>query len=114
MKKLSKTLLMPPAVSLVLPAALFVSFNSAYASLVDTSQNQTFESRPQAAAIPKRPVPSSFAGLVLQRQEPLKYYPKFANVKFIVGDGELDFGYTEFSTDDLCKQAGYVHNGCQR
>ena len=112
MKKLSKTLLMSPAVSLVLPAAFFVSFNSAYASLVDTSQNQTFESRPQAAAIPKRPVPSSFAGLVLQRQEPLKYYPKFANVKFIVGDGELDFGYTEFSTDDLCKQAGYVHNGC--
>ena len=50
MKKLSKTLLMSPAVSLVLPAAFFVSFNSAYASLVDTSQNQTFESRPQAAA----------------------------------------------------------------
>ena len=50
MKKLSKTLLMSPAVSVVLPAALFVSFNSAYASLVDTSQNQTFESRPQAAA----------------------------------------------------------------
>ncbi len=58
MKKLSKTLLMSPAVSLVLPAALFVSFNSAYASLVDTSQNQTFESRPQAAAVSKRPVSS--------------------------------------------------------
>ena len=57
MKKLSKTLLMSPAVSLVLPAVFFVSFNSAYASLVDTSQNQTFESRPQAAAVSKRPDP---------------------------------------------------------
>ena len=112
MRIISKTIYLSSVFFLVYPMASFASLSSEYASLVDTSQNQTFESRPQAAAIPKRPVPSSFAGLVLQRQEPLKYYPKFANVKFIVGDGELDFGYTEFSTDDLCKQAGYVHNGC--
>ena len=112
MRIISKTIYLSSVFFSVYPTASFASLSSAYASLVDTSQNQTFESRPQAAAIPKRPVPSSFAGLVLQRQEPLKYYPKFANVKFIVGDGELDFGYTEFSTDDLCKQAGYVHNGC--
>ena len=98
MKKLSKTLLMSPAVSLVLPAALFVSFNSAYASLVDTSQNQTFESRPQAAAISKRPVSSPFI--------------KLAAVHFIANDGNLSFGNQEFLPEDICKQGGYTHKGC--
>ena len=98
MKKLSKTLLMSPAVSLVLPASLFVSFNSAYASLVDTSQNQTFESRPQAAAISKRPVSSPFI--------------KLAAVHFIANDGNLSFGNQEFLPEDICKQGGYTHKGC--
>ena len=98
MKKLSKTLLMSPAVSLVLPAALFVSFNSAYASLVDTSQNQTFESRPQAAAVSKRPVSSPFI--------------KLAAVHFIANDGNLSFGNQEFLPEDICKQGGYTHKGC--
>ena len=98
MKKLSKTLLMSPAVSLVLPAAFFVSFNSAYASLVDTSQNQTFESRPQAAAISKRPVSSPFI--------------KLAAVHFIANDGNLSFGNQEFLPEDICKQGGYTHKGC--
>ena len=98
MKKLSKTLLMSPAVSLVLPAALFVSFNSAYASLVDTSQNQTFESRPQAAASSKRPVSSPFI--------------KLAAVHFIANDGNLSFGNQEFLPEDICKQGGYTHKGC--
>ena len=98
MKKLNKTLLMSPAVSLVLPAALFVSFNSAYASLVDTSQNQTFESRPQAAAVSKRPVSSPFI--------------KLAAVHFIANDGNLSFGNQEFLPEDICKQGGYTHKGC--
>ena len=98
MKKLSKTLLMSPAVSLVLPAAFFVSFNSAYASLVDTSQNQTFESRPQAAAVSKRPVSSPFI--------------KLAAVHFIANDGNLSFGNQEFLPEDICKQGGYTHKGC--
>lgn len=94
-EKLSKTLLMSPAVSLVLPASLFVSFNSAYASLVDTSQNQTFESRPQAAAVSKRPVSSPFI--------------KLAAVHFIANDGNLSFGNQEFLPEDICKQGGYTH-----
>jgi len=98
MKKLNKTLLMSPAVSLVLPASLFVSFNSAYASLVDTSQNQTFESRPQAAAVSKRPVSSPFI--------------KLAAVHFIANDGNLSFGNQEFLPEDICKQGGYTHKGC--
>ena len=98
MKKLSKTLLMSPAVSLVLPAALFVSFNSAYASLVDTSQNQTFESRPQAAASSKRPVSSPFI--------------KLAAVHFLGNDWKTSFGNQEFLPEDICKQGGYTHKGC--
>ena len=98
MKKLSKTLLMSPAVSLVLPAALFVSFNSAYASLVDTSQNQTFESRPQAAAVSKRPVSSPFI--------------KLAAVHFLGNDWKTSFGNQEFLPEDICKQGGYTHKGC--
>ena len=98
MKKLSKTLLMSPAVSLVLPAAFFVSFNSAYASLVDTSQNQTFESRPQAAAVSKRPVSSPFI--------------KLAAVHFLGNDWKTSFGNQEFLPEDICKQGGYTHKGC--
>ena len=74
MKIISKSLLWSSAISLVLPQAAFASLSSAYASLVDTSQNQAFESEPQAAANSKRPVSSSF---------------KLAAVHFITKNGQL-------------------------
>ncbi len=102
MKIISKSLLWSSAFSLVLPQTAFASLSSAYASLVDTSQNQAFESEPQAAANSKRPVSSSF---------------KLAAVHFITKNGQLSFGSgnpgeQEFNPGDLCKSRGYLHKGC--
>ena len=86
MKIISNTICLS-VFSLVCPAIPFASLPSAYASLVDTSQNQTFESEPA----------HSF---------------KLAAVHFITNDNALNFGNQEFLPDDLCKQGGYTHNGC--
>ena len=96
MKVISK-IIYASVFSLVIPAILPACLPSAYASLVDTSQNQAFESKP------------SFAGLELESPKPLKFFTKVANVKFIVGGANNGL---EFSTDDLCRQAGYPYKGC--
>ena len=67
MKIISKSLLWSSAFSLVLPQTAFASLSSAYASLVDTSQNQAFESEPAQ-------------------------FLKLAAVHFITNDGGLKFG----------------------
>ncbi len=90
MKIISKSLLWSSAFSLVLPQTAFLS--SAYASLVDTSQNQAFESKPAQ-------------------------FLKLAAVHFIANDGGLKFGGSnpggqEFNPGDLCKSRGYLHKGC--
>ena len=85
MKIISKSLLWSSAFSLVLPQTAFLS--SAYASLVDTSQNQAFESKPAQ-------------------------FLKLAAVHFIANDGGLKFGGQEFNPGDLCKSRGYLHKGC--
>ena len=92
MKIISKSLLWSSAFSLVLPQTAFASLSSAYASLVDTSQNQAFESRPAQ-------------------------FLKLAAVHFITNDGGLKFGSgnpggQEFNPGDLCKSRGYLHKGC--
>ena len=97
MKRISNTLFLP-LFSLVSATSSYAAIISSSASLVDTSQNQAFESRPQAAAISKRPVSSSFI--------------KLAAVHFITNDNTLNFGNQEFLPGDLCKQGGYTHEGC--
>ena len=92
MKIISKSLLWSSAFSLVLPQAAFASLSSAYASLVDTSQNQAFESKPAQ-------------------------FLKLAAVHFITKNGQLSFGGgnpggQEFNPGDLCKSRGYLHKGC--
>ena len=87
MKIISKSLLWSSAFSLVLPQTAFASLSSAYASLVDTSQNQAFESKPAQ-------------------------FLKLAAVHFIANDGGLKFGGQEFNPGDLCKSRGYLHKGC--
>ena len=92
MKIISKSLLWSSAFSLVLPQAAFASLSSAYASLVDTSQNQAFESEPAQ-------------------------FLKLAAVHFITKNGQLSFGGgnpggQEFNPGDLCKSRGYLHKGC--
>ena len=101
MKKLSKTLLMSPAVSLVLPASLFVSFNSAYASLVDTSQNQTFESWPQTLSLE---LPD--AGSVS-----VKNFPKLASVHFLTEPNSKVQVFEDTSVQN-CKDLGYTKTSC--
>ena len=86
MKRISNTLFLP-LFSLVSATSSYAAISSSSASLVDTSQNQTFESGPT----------HSF---------------KLAAVHFITNDNALNFGNQEFLPADLCKQGGYTHNGC--
>ncbi len=92
MKIISKSFLLSSVVSLVLPQTSFASLSSAYASLVDTSQNQAFESKPAQSL-------------------------KLAAVHFITNDGGVRFGGNnpgnqEFLPGDLCKNSGYRYEGC--
>jgi len=94
MKIISKYVLLSSAFSLVMPMTAFASLSSAYASLVDTSQNQTFESEPA--------------------------YLKLAGVYFITNDkGQvfgLEGGDNEFKDDTpkRCKDAGYNLTSCPK
>ncbi len=86
MKRISNTLFLP-LFSLVSATSSYAAISSSSASLVDTSQNQTFESGPT----------HSF---------------KLAAVHFITNDNALNFGNQEFLLSDLCKQGGYIHEDC--
>lgn len=96
MKISEKTILISSVKVFLLPTFLCLSHNSAYASLTNITQNQTFESRPQAAIYSKRPVSLT----------------KLAAVHFITNDGQLNFGEQEFKPRDLCITAGYIIKEC--
>ncbi len=100
MKIISKPYQLSLAFSLVLPLTIFAFLSSAYAFLVDTSQNQAFESRPQAAANSKRPV--SFPAF------------KLASVNFITGGGNLVFSAPDFTDKSVetCKSLGFNKTSC--
>ena len=94
--------------SLVMPAFSYASLGTEYASLLDNSQSQAFESKPSAL------------GPVLPDQGSLKDYPKIASVRFITdgkngnnqfngSSGSLD---QEFTTEGICFQAGYRLKSC--
>ena len=98
MKRISNTLFLP-LFSLVSATSSYAAISSSSASLVDTSQNQTFESEPPAL------------GSVFPDLEPAHSF-KLAAVHFITNDNALNFGNQEFLPADLCKQGGYTHEGC--
>ena len=78
--------------------------NNPDATLIEKNQNR-FEFGPQTLSLE---LPD--AGSVS-----VKNFPKFANVTFITGDKQLDFGNIEFADpyDQLCKDKGYTKTSCE-
>lgn len=74
---------------------------SSVTSLIDTSQNQAFESQPPAQ------------GLLTADLEPVHSF-KLASVQFITGGGNLTFNTPEFpdTSTDNCKRFGYTLTSC--
>lgn len=74
---------------------------SSVTSLIDTSQNQAFESQPPAQ------------GLLTADLEPVHSF-KLASVQFITGGGDLTFNTPEFpdTSTDNCKRFGYTLTSC--
>ena len=92
-----KTILASSVKLSFLPMIVCISYDSAYASLTNLTQNQTFESKPQVTIISKQSTSS---------------FTKLASVYFITGNDGLVFDGQEFKTDDLCVTAGYTFKGC--
>ena len=97
MKRISNTLFLP-LFSLVSATNSYAAIISSSASLVDTSQNQTFESEPPAL------------GSVFPDLEPAHSF-KLAAVHFITNDNALDFNQS-FKADELCQSLGYRQVVC--
>ena len=78
--------------------------NNPDATLIEKNQNR-FEFGPQTLSLE---LPD--AGSVS-----VKNFPKLANVTFITGDKQLDFGNIEFADpyDQLCKDKGYTKTSCE-
>ncbi len=78
--------------------------NNPDATLIEKNQNR-FEFGPQTLSLEL-----SDAGSVS-----VKNFPKLANVTFITGDKQLDFGNIEFADpyDQLCKDKGYTKTSCE-
>lgn len=100
-----------PAISLVIPADSVASpkafgprgyFNSDDAlAPIDISQSQIFESKPRAALFAEQPALN------------LSQLVKLAKVRFITdSDGRLSFDRQDFSTEELCRSAGYGYKNC--
>ncbi len=78
--------------------------NNPDATLIEKNQNR-FEFGPQTLSLEL-----SEAGSVS-----VKNFPKLANVTFITGNKQLDFGNIEFADpyDQLCKDKGYTKTSCE-
>ena len=78
--------------------------NNPDATLIEKNQNR-FEFGPQTLSLE---LPD--AGSVS-----VKNFPKLANVTFITGEKQLDFGNIEFADpyDQLCKDKGYTKTSCE-
>ena len=78
--------------------------NNPDATLIEKNQNR-FEFGPQTLSL-ELPEAGSVS---------VKNFPKLANVTFITGDKQLDFGNIEFADpyDQLCKDKGYTKTSCE-
>ena len=77
--------------------------NNPDATLIEKNQNR-FEFGPQTLSL-ELPEAGSVS---------VKNFPKLANVTFITGDKQLDFGNVEFVDpyDQICKSMGYAQTSC--
>ena len=87
---------------------------------VNNNQTGGLSNNPDATLIEKNQNHFEFGSQTLSLELPdagsvsVKNFPKLANVTFITGDKQLDFGNVEFVDpyDQICKSMGYAQTSC--
>ena len=100
---------------------MVVYSSTAVRASVNNNQTGGLSNNPDATLIEKNQNRFEFGPQTLSLELPdagsvsVKNFPKFANVTFITGDKQLDFGNIEFADpyDQLCKDKGYTKTSCE-
>ena len=99
---------------------MVVYSSTAVRASVNNNQTGGLSNNPDATLIEKNQNRFEFGPQTLSLELPdagsvsVKNFPKLANVTFITGDKQLDFGNIEFADpyDQLCKDKGYTKTSC--
>ena len=99
---------------------MVVYSSTAVRASVNNNQTGGLSNNPDATLIEKNQNRFEFGPQTLSLELPdagsvsVKNFPKLANVTFITGDKQLDFGNIEFADpyDQICKSMGYAQTSC--
>ena len=99
---------------------MVVYSSTAVRASVNNNQTGGLSNNPDATLIEKNQNRFEFGPQTLSLELPdagsvsVKNFPKLANVTFITGDKQLDFGNVEFVDpyDQICKSMGYAQTSC--
>ena len=100
---------------------MVVYSSTAVRASVNNNQTGGLSNNPDATLIEKNQNRFEFGPQTLSLELPdagsvsVKNFPKLANVTFITGNKQLDFGNIEFADpyDQLCKDKGYTKTSCE-
>ena len=100
---------------------MVVYSSTAVRASVNNNQTGGLSNNPDATLIEKNQNRFEFGPQTLSLELPdagsvsVKNFPRLANVTFITGDKQLDFGNIEFADpyDQLCKDKGYTKTSCE-
>ena|GEM_PF-296636 len=107
--------------TIIFCAGMVVYSSTAVRASVNNNQTGGLSNNPDATLIEKNQNRFEFGPQTLSLELPdagsvsVKNFPKLANVTFITGDKQLDFGNIEFADpyDQLCKDKGYTKTSCE-
>ena len=106
--------------TIIFCASMVVYSSTAVRASVNNNQTGGLSNNPDATLIEKNQNRFEFGPQTLSLELPdagsvsVKNFPKLANVTFITGDKQLDFGNVEFVDpyDQICKSMGYAQTSC--
>ena len=106
--------------TIIFCASMVVYSSTAVRASVNNNQIGGLSNNPDATLIEKNQNRFEFGPQTLSLELPdagsvsVKNFPKLANVTFITGDKQLDFGNVEFVDpyDQICKSMGYAQTSC--
>ena len=106
--------------TIIFCASMVVYSSTAVRASVNNNQTGGLSNNPDATLIEKNQNRFEFGPQTLSLELPdagsvsVKNFPKLANVTFITGDKQLDFGNIEFADpyDQICKSMGYAQTSC--
>ena len=106
--------------TIIFCAGMVVYLSTMAQASVNNNQTGGLSNNPDATLIEKNQNRFEFGPQTLSLELPdagsvsVKNFPKLANVTFITGDKQLDFGNVEFVDpyDQICKSMGYAQTSC--